>query len=256
MEAENLIDSDAIDYAKAIRSFNSFPKDEKAALMKLFEFLDDKMLHIPKVNAPGTSLLSYLDDQFQTFVSNIDNFGYDFFHSAFDWYCKILLVINGCSCLSLLSLNLYNDYQDCEGCPCVEVKGGLSSVLDILLNLIPSDWIITNKFVKQIDWSDFKEGSEKVESGSMKNLKKIKVLCEDESTFLADHVIITLPLGCLKKHYQSLFVPSLSQSKQNVIQCLGFGTINKINLQFTEPFWEGPAMFQVFRHEHKVHIYV
>lgn len=255
-ESRNLIDTDVFDYSKAIRNLDGFSKDEKAAFMKLFEFLDDKMLHIPKVNAPGTSLLSYLDEQFQSFASNIDSFSYDYFYSGFEWYCRNLLTINGCSCLSLLSLNLYNNYEDCDGNPVVEVKGGLSSILDILLNCIPSDWIFTNKFVQNIDWSELKKGIKRAESDSIKISQKVKVLCEDEIIYFTDHVIVTVPLGCLKKHYQSLFVPSLSQSKQNAIQCLGFGTINKIYLQFTEPFWEGPAMFPVFRHQHEVHTFV
>lgn len=37
--------------------------------------------------------------------------------------------------------------------------------------------------------------------------------------------------------HKSMFIPQLPEIKQNAINGLGFGTVNKIFLIFTEPFW-------------------
>ncbi|MGH0176083.1 UNVERIFIED_CONTAM: hypothetical protein FKN15_071996 [Acipenser sinensis] len=44
--------------------------------------------------------------------------------------------------------------------------------------------------------------------------------------------------GYLKEHYETLINPPLPLSKVHSIQRMGFGTNNKIFLEFEEPFWE------------------
>ena len=53
----------------------------------------------------------------------------------------------------------------------------------------------------------------------------------------ADAVILTLPLGVLKAGAVN-FEPPLPQRKQQAIDRLGFGTLNKVLLVFDSPFWE------------------
>ena len=64
--------------------------------------------------------------------------------------------------------------------------------------------------------------------------EKILVKCHDESEYLADHVITTIPLGVLKKHHQLLFTPLLPISKIKSIESIGFGTLGKVFLEFDE----------------------
>ncbi|XP_039767563.1 peroxisomal N(1)-acetyl-spermine/spermidine oxidase isoform X2 [Ornithorhynchus anatinus] len=66
----------------------------------------------------------------------------------------------------------------------------------------------------------------------------VRVECEDGEQFLADHVIVTVPLGVLKEKQDSLFQPPLPLPKVEAIRKIGFGTNNKIFLEFEEPFWE------------------
>lgn len=47
-----------------------------------------------------------------------------------------------------------------------------------------------------------------------------------------------LPTGFLKEHHQDFFQPPLPQQKAEAIRRLGFGTNNKIFLEFERPFWE------------------
>ncbi|RJQ75483.1 FAD-dependent oxidoreductase [Pseudonocardiaceae bacterium YIM PH 21723] len=58
----------------------------------------------------------------------------------------------------------------------------------------------------------------------------------DRGEFHADRVLVTLPLGVLKARTVS-FTPPLPADKQQAIDQLGFGTLNKIALHYAEPFW-------------------
>lgn len=66
---------------------------------------------------------------------------------------------------------------------------------------------------------------------------RIKVECFDGSKYFADHLICTVSLGVLKKHHLTLFEPILPMSKINSIDGLGFGTVDKIFVEFVTPFW-------------------
>ena len=59
----------------------------------------------------------------------------------------------------------------------------------------------------------------------------------EEETDTFDAVIITLPLGVLKQNAVR-FTPPLPEEKQNAIQRLGMGLLDKVYLQFSEVFWD------------------
>jgi monoamine oxidase len=54
--------------------------------------------------------------------------------------------------------------------------------------------------------------------------------------FLADHVVVTLPLGVLQAGTVQ-FTPALPPAKQTAIANLGMGVLNKCYLRFPESFW-------------------
>ena len=62
------------------------------------------------------------------------------------------------------------------------------------------------------------------------------VTVEDGTGFIADAAIITVPLGILKANLIQ-FEPKLPQWKVDAISDLGFGSENKIAMQFDEVFW-------------------
>ncbi|KAI9581178.1 peroxisomal N(1)-acetyl-spermine/spermidine oxidase [Glossina fuscipes] len=64
----------------------------------------------------------------------------------------------------------------------------------------------------------------------------IQVTCEDGSIFKAEHVICTVPLGVLKQNHKTLFDPELPHYKQEAIEHLMFGTVDKIYLEYDRPF--------------------
>jgi monoamine oxidase len=56
------------------------------------------------------------------------------------------------------------------------------------------------------------------------------------TTYSADKVLLTVPLGVLKAGDIS-FIPSLSAAKQSAIDNIGFGNVLKIFLKFSSRFW-------------------
>ncbi|MGB2679764.1 MAG: NAD(P)/FAD-dependent oxidoreductase [Candidatus Competibacter sp.] len=58
----------------------------------------------------------------------------------------------------------------------------------------------------------------------------------DKTEYLVDHVIVTLPLGVLKAG-SVRFVPELPSFKQEAINQLGMGVLNKCYLRFNKAFW-------------------
>lgn len=66
---------------------------------------------------------------------------------------------------------------------------------------------------------------------------RIKIECEDSSTYSADHVICTVSLGVLKERHLKMFEPPLSLTKYIAIEALDYGTVDKIYLEFEKQFW-------------------
>ncbi|KAF3206454.1 hypothetical protein TWF679_008756 [Orbilia oligospora] len=68
--------------------------------------------------------------------------------------------------------------------------------------------------------------------------KKVVLQFADGQTFEADKVIVTLPLGVLKREHGVDFVPPLPEAKQDAIKRLGFGLLNKVIMVYKEAFWD------------------
>jgi monoamine oxidase len=62
----------------------------------------------------------------------------------------------------------------------------------------------------------------------------------DQGEFTGDRVIVTVPLGVLQAGTIE-FVPPLPSEKQEAIEALGMGVLNKLYLRFSEAFWPDDA---------------
>lgn len=67
--------------------------------------------------------------------------------------------------------------------------------------------------------------------------EQVIISCADGSKYEADHVIFTGSVGVLKARHKQLFTPSLPAEKIKAIGNTGFGTLDKIFLEFDTPFW-------------------
>lgn len=110
-------------------------------------------------------------------------------------------------------------YEDIPGGN-VKVPHGMTSILQALHNRLPKGCVKLNTIVNKVKW-----GAE------------VKVTCEGGASYLVDHVIVTCSLGYLKKHKARLFSPALPPNKADAIDRIEFGRVNKIFLQYDQPFW-------------------
>ncbi len=66
--------------------------------------------------------------------------------------------------------------------------------------------------------------------------RPVELVARDGSEYVADRVLVTVPLGVLKQR-RIRFVPELPVWKQRAIDRLGVGCLNKVILQFPRAFW-------------------
>ncbi|KAM4599611.1 peroxisomal N(1)-acetyl-spermine/spermidine oxidase isoform 2-T2 [Fundulus diaphanus] len=135
--------------------------------------------------------------------------------------------VNGAHSMGELGLGAFGQYKILPGLDCT-FPGGYEGLITNLMSELPDGLVSYNRPVRCVHWSNTEE-----------KLNSVTVECEDGERITADHVILTVPLGYLKKHHSSLFQPPLPLHKLHSIQRLGFGTNNKIFVEFDEPWWDG-----------------
>ncbi|XP_021237501.1 peroxisomal N(1)-acetyl-spermine/spermidine oxidase isoform X1 [Numida meleagris] len=145
---------------------------------------------------------------------------------------KLECCISGTHSMDMVALGSFGEYTSLPGLDCT-FPGGYSSLPERILETLPEGTVLLNKPVKTIRW----QGSF-CEEGDTDRDFPVQVECEDGDSFLTDHVIVTVPLGFLKERHQDFFQPPLPKRKAEAIRRLGFGTTNKIFLEFEQPFWE------------------
>ncbi|KAK4877831.1 hypothetical protein RN001_010337 [Aquatica leii] len=100
---------------------------------------------------------------------------------------------------------------------------GFKTILNVLMEKSPpiNDKILFKKEVRQIIWDS----------------KEAVVQCTDNSSYSADHVIMTVSLGVLKHQHTNLFVPKLPVNKLLAIEQLGIAAVQKIFLYYDRRWW-------------------
>ncbi|KAM4729246.1 peroxisomal N(1)-acetyl-spermine/spermidine oxidase-like [Anableps anableps] len=134
--------------------------------------------------------------------------------------------VNGAHSLDEVGLGAFGQYQTIPGLDCM-FPGGYEGLITNLMSELPGGLVSYNRPVRCVRWSNMEE-----------TRSTVMVECEDGERIIADHVIITVPLGYLKRHCSTLFQPPLPLHKLHSIQRLGFGTNNKIFVEFDEPWWD------------------
>lgn len=182
---------------------------------------------------PDATLGSVLDHAISRYKRLVDLMPQDY--RLINWHIANLEYSNATS-LRNLSLPLWDIDAgfEWEGQHTM-VVGGYQSVARGLLKC-PSPLDLRAKLaVRKIKYSsvDFSEPA--------------AVECEDGSTFEADAIVCTVPLGVLKQK-SITFDPPLPSWKEDVIGRLGFGILNKIVLVYDKIFWEADRdIFGVLR---------
>jgi monoamine oxidase len=94
---------------------------------------------------------------------------------------------------------------------------GYMQIIDLLSRDLN---IILNKVVSSIDYSE----------------EKVIIKTADGDSFCCDHVLVTVPVSVLQSRSIN-FNPPLSEEKMNAIDRFGMGVMDKLWLEFSEPFW-------------------
>jgi len=134
---------------------------------------------------------------------------------------------NACDDLKYLSAVGWNEYEDFDEEQLNRLKYGYHKLIEHLVAFLNKNSIRLNERVEHIDWSSSSDG--------LVTLKSFNTLEKKYKIYKADCVVVTIPLGVLKKTHSNLFSPSLPQNKVKAIERLGFGTVNKIFTVFEKP---------------------
>ncbi|XP_070537839.1 peroxisomal N(1)-acetyl-spermine/spermidine oxidase-like [Ptychodera flava] len=156
-----------------------------------------------------------------------------------EWVKKVECIDNACNSVSDISLLYFGQYEVLSGSYYTELgKGGYISVINSLLATIPETDMSLNKEVKCVHLNGVKGDNPTDHDGSNVKGQRVSIECHDGDWIDADHVLMTCSLGYLKKNSTTLFKPELPQQKAEAIRKMGFGTVDKIFLQFAKPFWD------------------
>ncbi|KAI4479606.1 hypothetical protein M0804_011003 [Polistes exclamans] len=126
-------------------------------------------------------------------------------------------------------------YWKCQGDNYINWKSrGFIRILDCLANRIPKskyslDVMKLIRFKKELVHIDCTDPKDVIVT--------VKVDEDEQFQYKADHVIFTPSLGILKEKYKMMFKPRLPVKNVNAIEALGFGTIQKIFIEFSTHWW-------------------
>lgn len=139
---------------------------------------------------------------------------------------KVECCVNGTHSMDEVGLGAFGQYKTLPGLDCT-FPGGYEGLIQKMMLELPDDLVTYNQPVRCVLWHNAEKGE-----------TSVMVECDDGERIIADHVIITVPLGYLKKHHSTLFHPPLPLHKLHSVQRLGFGTNNKIFVEFNVPWWD------------------
>ncbi|XP_061439454.1 spermine oxidase isoform X2 [Rhineura floridana] len=157
-------------------------------------------------------------------------------------YLKVESCESSSHSMDEVSLSEFGEWTEIPGAHHI-IPCGFMKIVEILSRSIPEPVIQLNKPVKCIHWNQsISKEIERVADHNSDRMEEdagyhIFVECQDCELILADHVIVTVSLGVLKKHHENMFHPQLPEEKVMAIQKLGISTTDKIFLEFEEPFW-------------------
>ncbi|XP_054708898.1 uncharacterized protein LOC129218603 [Uloborus diversus] len=252
---EDLILKEAPDYMNHLYSFINLQNESQYVMVRqLLLFLEEKLDKIDEQSYYDASIFSYLHFHFTVWTSlNFHDESTEFLKPVFNWFVNFICEREGCRNLSDVSRSLYKRYKECDGRQTVEVKNGCYSIIKSILKNIPEEWVIPNHTVEAIDYVDFipydaKHETPEVLYDCLHSALKAKIKFKEGETVVCDHLILTVSVGCLKAK-KIAFNPELENSKQAIIDSIGFDVVNKICLEFEAPFWNDLSIFNVLWEE-------
>ncbi|KAK2585863.1 hypothetical protein KPH14_010457 [Odynerus spinipes] len=172
----------------------------------------------------------------------------DIKEAIFDWMTRFLIIDNSCYTLDDLSLRSWGNFKFVGGPEHLSFKAGYSSISKIIADNLNASNLHLNTAVEIIEWQQNINVTE--------SERPITLTLSDKSQIRTKCVIITCSLGYLKENYQNIFMPPLPCHYALGIDCLGFGLINKIFLDFGNAWWKsGTKGFQFIWNQKNINVF-
>ncbi|XP_063708865.1 spermine oxidase-like [Culicoides brevitarsis] len=198
------------------------------------------------------SLNEFLDSEFEIKIRRLKPRDRVVARQILDWHKRFLAIDWAANDFKKISAKEFGRFwliQD--SWEHINFRNGFAEVMHLLAEEIGPEKIEYNKLVEKIYW-----GIEQKSSSNSKNFlgdenKQVLVKTADGSFYLANHVIVTFSLGVLKRHHETMFEPKLPLNHKEAIECLGFGAITKIFLQYEYNFWRDEEGLQFVYRENE-----
>ena len=138
-------------------------------------------------------------------------------------FYRFQVIDNSCVGLDELSAKAWGTYFFSGGVDYVNFSKGYSSLVESIVGELPNGVLMLNFPVSVIRWQEHLHRHTESgvtnryhKSGSSWEAPPTVVVCDNGRFYLADHVIVTCSLGCLKENFRSMFEPQLPDSMANV----------------------------------------
>lgn len=166
-----------------------------------------------------------------------------------DWHVRFQVIDNSCLSLDLVSAKSWGNYSyNGESCQAhYNFKNGFSSAVDVIRTEIGNEHFRLGQNVVDIRFVKNRSG------------KNVRVTCADGQIYYSDHIICTFSMGSLKYGIANgMFRPALPLRTVQAVKDIGFQTINKLFIQFADPWWLDMNGIQlVFKNgQHEVYFFV
>lgn len=191
----------------------------------------DEIYHDENESTYPESLEKFLTDEFEKKIQLLPTEKKIQARQLLDWHKRSESIDNAAENFNEISAKHWGRFEYIGGkWEHISLKNGFAEVLELMAKDVGSDKFVFNKIVEKVHWA--------AEMTDHDNEKvRVLVKCSDGSLYAANHVITTFSLGVLKHTAKDMFVPELPEKHQKAINCLGFGPITKIFLQFESNWW-------------------
>ncbi|XP_050703164.1 uncharacterized protein LOC126988795 [Eriocheir sinensis] len=110
--------------------------------------------------------------------------------------------------------------------------GGMDGLVNALLDQVPQGQVKMLSPVCRVYW-DLPGG------------RQALVVSADGSSYLAERVLVMLPLGVLQEQHHRMFVPPLPTTLSRALMAVASGSANRLNLGWAVPWWGSKPFYMV-----------
>lgn len=178
-------------------------------LVTIINILNDKLTE-------GTS--DSQNTPVKTLIDQAANENSEFDPQHFDFVANVQIEQEFAAPIEELAVYALEEGQDTFSGGDVMFPGGYDQIFNTMVSALD---IRLQQIVTEVNYSD----------------DEVMVTTSDNTLYAADKVIVTVPLGVLKRG-SIRFEPALPQAKLDAIDALGMGVFNKVYLGFPHVFWE------------------